>query len=61
MEISGHQLKTETISPCGFEKVLSNTSVKYFDDRICVRLPRRCEQLALTVVGDAGVQRLGDG
>ena len=34
MEISGHQLKTETISPCGFEKVLSNTSVKYLIRRI---------------------------
>jgi len=30
MEISGHQLKTETISPCGFEKVLSNTSGQIF-------------------------------
>ena len=29
MEISGQQLKTETISPCGFEKVLSNPSVNY--------------------------------
>jgi len=38
-EISGHQLKTETILPCGFEKVLSNTSVRYFEDQIVVRLP----------------------
>src|SRR5208337_5161151 len=41
-QCSGHQLKTETISPCGFEKVLSNTSVSYFEDLATIRSARAC-------------------